>query len=71
MEAEMLRSRPDPSCGKPDIKLVSSIPGSLMSPGRGKSTIQVYKCKCGYLFAVGNVEQPPTSSAPAQNPPNA
>ena len=46
-----------PSCGRPDPKLVSAFPGSLNAPTkREDSTVAVYKCQCGYLFAVANVE---------------
>lgn len=55
-----------PNCGKPDPKLVSSFPGSLNVPTAAKSTVNVYKCQCGYLFAVENVAtQPPTSLPPS------
>jgi hypothetical protein len=41
-----------PNCGKSHPNLVSCFPGSLGAHAKEKSTLHVYKCQCGYLFAV-------------------
>jgi len=58
-----------PSCGLPDPKQVSAFPGSITVPShRGDSTVTVYKCQCGYLFAVANVGPKPSNKPNKSEP---
>ena len=57
-----------PRCRLANPRLVSSFAGSLNETSRREdSKVTVYKCECGYLFAVANVESEkgPTTPNPA------